>query len=113
MKEEARGRRRRSRLFSTLHAFHHEHRPDSDFGRGSIALGALSPHAGAPGLLAPGEGRLLLHARSLRLRHPSRREGVEFSAGLPDDFLEGARRAGLLASAERVAGRDAVEWLGE
>ena len=71
------------------------------------------PHAGAPGLLAPGEGRLLLHARSLRLRHPSRREGVEFSAGLPDDFLEGARRAGLLASAERVAGRDAVEWLGE
>ena len=67
------------------------------------------PHAGAtPGLFAPdGEGRLLLHALAPP-HHPVRRAAaVTFSAALPDDFLDGARRAGLLDSAEALAGRDA------
>lgn len=58
--------------------------------------------------------RLLLHAHSLRVMHPSRGEAVRFLAPPPKEFAESARALGVPVDAlEQLQSEAGAVWLGE
>ena len=61
-----------------------------------------------------GGGRLLLHAHSLEITHPSSEQTVRFAAPPPEAFAAEAARLGVPAEAlERLRGEASVRWGGE